>query len=140
MTPDNMIESNRMLGRNFFAAQDHNHGPLDPALVTPDYKAILGGNPAMDRTGHDGFGAGFYVGFPDIKHHIEDVIATPDTAVVRFVLRGTHTGSFFGIPATNKTVAVTGHIILRIRDGKVHTLQGVFDEAGMLRQLGVLPS
>lgn len=32
------------------------------------------------------------------------------------------------------------HVILRIRDGKVISLLGVFDEAGMLRRLGVLAS
>lgn len=60
--------------------------------------------------------------------------------MVRFVLRGTHTGSFFGIPATGKAVTVPAHAILKIRDNHVHTLLAVFDEAGMLRQLGVIPS
>lgn len=60
-------------------------------------------------------------------------------AVVRFVLHGTHTAPFFGIPATQKKVAVPAHVILRIRGGRVRELLGIFDEAGMLRQLGVLP-
>ena len=60
--------------------------------------------------------------------------------VVRFVLRGTNDGAFFGIPATKKAVVIAAHVILRVSDGKVKDLFGLFDEAGMLRQLGVLPS
>ena len=59
--------------------------------------------------------------------------------VVRFVLKGTHDGPFFGIPATNKKVSVAAHVILRVTDRKVTDLFGIFDEAGMLRQLGALP-
>src|SRR5688572_9750398 len=40
--------------------------------------------------GHQAFSKGFYAGFPDAAHHIETVIATQDSVVVRFVLRGTH--------------------------------------------------
>jgi hypothetical protein len=35
---------------------------------------------------------------------------------------------------------VAGHVLLRLREGKVGELLGIFDEAGMLRQLGVLPT
>lgn len=133
------IEQNRKLGRSFFAEQDRLHGAPSAALCADDYTARIGGNPPMPRAGHEGFGKAFFAGFPDMHHEIEDVIATADTAVVRFVLHGTHTGSFFGIPPTDKRVSVPAHVILRIRDGRVRELLGIFDEAGMLRQLGVLP-
>jgi len=35
-------------------------------------------------------------------------------------------------------VTVTANVLLHVSDGKVTKLAGVFDEAGMLRQLGVL--
>jgi predicted ester cyclase len=71
---------------------------------------------------------------------IEDVILEDDTLVVRFVLRGTHRGSFFGIPATQRPMVVPAHVILEVEGGKVKKLRGIFDEAGLLRQIGVLPS
>lgn len=93
----------------------------------------------MDRAGHGAFGRAFYAAFPDIRHDIEDVFATEDRVALRFVLRGTHSADFYGIPATRRRIEVAAHILLQVVDGQVVTLKGVFDEAGMLRQLGVLP-
>jgi predicted ester cyclase len=134
------IEGNRQLGRRFFAEQDRLRGGPAPELCAPSYVAHIGGNPPVDRAGHEGFAVAFFAGFPDMRHHIELVVADQDAVVVRFVLKGTHSGSFFGIPATGRRVEVAAHAILRVRDGRVSELWGIFDEAGLLRQLGVLPS
>jgi steroid delta-isomerase-like uncharacterized protein len=133
-------DTNRALGRKFFAEQDRLKGDLAPELCAPGYQARVGSAPTMDRTGHGGFGRAFYAAFPDLHHEIEQVIAEDDVAVVRFVLHGTHSAPFFGIPATNRRIAVPAHVILRIEDGRISNLLGVFDEAGLLRQLGVLPA
>jgi hypothetical protein len=134
------IAANAALGRRFFAEQDRLRGGPAEALCGPGYTARLGSLPSMDRAGHEGFAKGFYAGFPDVAHHIEDVIATPEGVVVRFLLKGTHQGSFFGIPATGRSIAIPAHVILRVSEGRVQQLFGVFDEAGLLRQIGVLPS
>ena len=57
---------------------------------------------------------------------------------MRFTLRGTHTAPFFGIPATGKAITVTANVLMHISSGVVVRLFGAFDEAGLLRQLGVL--
>jgi steroid delta-isomerase-like uncharacterized protein len=128
------------IGRRFFVEQDRQRGPLAADLIAPSYTATIGGNPPMDQAGHDGFGRGFFAAFPDLHHEIELVLADGDHVFVRFMLHGTHQAAFFGIPATNKRIAVAAHAVLEVRDGRVTRLRGVFDEAGMLRQLGVLPS
>jgi predicted ester cyclase len=104
------------------------------------YTATLGGNPPMPIAGHQGFAQAFYAGFPDIHHVIEQTIAAADAVVVRFVLHGTHTGSFFGIPPTGRAVTIAANVILHVQDGRVTKLLAVFDEAGLLRQMGVLPA
>jgi len=134
------LETNRELGRRFFVEQDRLRGPLAPELCAPSYTARIGSNPPMDRAGHDGFGRAFYAAFPDLHHEVERVIVDGDDVFVRFVLSGTQTGAFFGIPASKRKIAVAAHVILRAKDGKVTELQGVFDEAGLLRQIGVLPA
>ena len=133
------IEANRVLGRQFFEAQDRLRGGPDDALCAPGYQALLGGSPAVDRAGHEWFARAFYAGFSDLHHVIEDVIATGDRVVVRFVLHGTHDGSLFGIPPTGRRAAIAAHVILHVAAGRVTRLFGIFDEAGMLRQIGVLP-
>ncbi len=132
------IAANAQLGRAFFAAQDRLRGGPDASLCAPNYSAELGGNPPMPLEHHQGFALAFYTGFPDMHHEIVDVFATESAAAVRFVLHGTHTGALFGIPATGRAVRITTNVLLHIRDGRVERLQGVFDEAGMLRQIGVL--
>ena len=126
------------LGRRFFAEQDRLRGGPAPELCTAGYRAFLGGNPAMTREGHEGFAKAFYAAFPGMTHTIEDVFATDDRVAVRFSLHGAQSGSFFGLPPTNRQVTITANILMHIEEGKVATLWGVFDEAGLLRQLGVL--
>lgn len=132
------LAANRTLGRRFFEEQDRRRGGPAPALCAPDYVALIGGNPAMPLAGHEAFAKAFYNAFGDIHHVIEEVFATEDRVAVRFVLHGTHTGSFFGLPATNRRVTIAANIQMHVADGKVTKLLGIFDEAGLLRQLGVL--
>jgi len=134
MTPSNLAA----LGRSFFAAQDRLRGGPDPALCTTGYQAVLGGHPPMPLAGHQAFATAFYAGFPDIVHTVDEVFATADRIAVRFTLRGTHTGNFFGVPATGKPVIVTANILMHVEGGKVATLFGVFDEVGLLRQIGAI--
>ena len=70
---------------------------------------------------------------------MEDVFAADDRVAVRFVLTGTHTGSFMGIAPSGRSVSVVTNVLMRVVDGKVADLRGIFDEAGLLRQIGVLP-
>lgn len=133
------IEANRALGRHFFMEQDRVRGGPPEAICAPGYQAFLGGNPPVDRAGHDYFAKAFYGAFDGIAHSIEEVFATEDRIAVRFVLRSTHTGNFFGIPATHRPVTCAANVLMHVADGKVTKLMGMFDEAGMLRQMGVLP-
>jgi steroid delta-isomerase-like uncharacterized protein len=132
-------ETAAAIGRRFFAEQDRLHGGPAPELCAAGYVAVIGGNPPMDRDGHERFAKGFYAAFPDITHTIDEAFAEDGRVAVRFTLNGTHTGSFFGMPPTGKTVRVSANIVMFISEGKVTKLLGVFDEAGLLRQLGVLP-
>lgn len=94
----------------------------------------------MDMAGHSGFAVMFYQGFPDLYHTIDDVIGEGDKALVRFTLRGTQTGDFLGIPATNKPIEVSAIAILDFVDGRVARLKAQFDQLGMLQQSGVIPA
>ncbi|HYV99437.1 MAG TPA: ester cyclase [Gemmatimonadaceae bacterium] len=136
-TATTLAESNCALGRRFFAEQDRLRGGPAPELCAPGYEATIGGM-TTDRAGHEGFATGFYAAFPTVRHRIEEVFATDDRVAVRFTLAAPHQGSFFGIPATNCDVSISANVILDVADGKVTRLRALFDEAGLLRQIGVL--
>lgn len=139
-TVTDTIAANLDLGRRFFQEQDRLRGGPAEALCASEYRARLGGNPPMPREAHEGFAKAFYAAFPDMHHEIEEVFASEDRVLVRFVLHGTNDGPFFGMPATGRRVTIPAHVILHVSAGRVTTLLGIFDEAGLLRQLGVLPS
>ncbi len=77
--------------------------------------------------------------FPDLTITIDDVITEGDKAVVRWTARGVHTGDYHGIPATNRQIEITGVNIGRYEQGKIVEDWSRGDDAGLLRQLGVLP-
>jgi hypothetical protein len=128
------------LGRRFFASQDRLRGGPDPALCTPEYTAHLAGYPPLSREGHDLFARAFYGAFPDLHHTVEDAVADGDRVAVRFTLHGTHTGDFAGIPATRRPIAVSAMVVMRMSGGQVTELYGVFDQLGLMQQLGALPA
>ena len=128
--------ANCALARRFFAEQDRLRGGPAEELCAEQYEAYLGGNPPIDRAGHEAFAQAFYAAFEGIYHTIEDVFAADDRVAVRFVLNGVHTASFFGMPASGRQVRIPANVILHVANGKVTKLFGIFDEAGMLRQIG----
>ena len=127
----------RRVGRQFFAEQDRLRGGPADDLCAADYQAQIGASGPMPLAGHQQFALMFYAAFPDLHHTIEDVIAEDRKAAVHFVLDGTHTGDFMGIPATGRSIHVNAIAILTIGDGRVTQLRAVFDQAAMLQQLGV---
>lgn len=131
-------QQNKENARRFFLAQDRQKGPLDLELIASDYRATIGSNPTMDIAAHSSFGVMFYQGFPDIYHTIDDVLGEGNRVVVRFTLRGNHTGNFMGIPATGKSIEVSAIALLSFQEGKVAELKAVFDQVGLMQQLGVM--
>ncbi len=77
--------------------------------------------------------------FPDVHFTIDEQIAEGDKVVTRWTGHGTHKGELLGIPATGKSATVTGIAVDRIVNGKIVESWGIFDQFGMMQQLGVIP-
>jgi steroid delta-isomerase-like uncharacterized protein len=81
----------------------------------------------------------FRAAFPDIHFTVNELIAEGDKVVVRVTFRGTHRGEYMGIPATGKSVQVSGVEMARLANGLiVEEVWHFMDEVGLLQQLGVL--
>ncbi len=135
-----MSEENKAIARRFLEGQDQRKGPPPAELCTPSYKAHIVGFPSMDLEGHIELAKGFYAAFPDLNHTIEDAVAEGDKTVIRFTLRGTHQGELMGVAPTNKEVEIAGIAIFRVVDSKIVELRELFDQMGMMQQLGVMPA
>lgn len=77
--------------------------------------------------------------FPDMQISLEEVISQGDRAVVRYRLKGTHTGEFMGMRASNQKVDIVGIDIVRIQNGQLVEHWGLVDTLALMRQLGMLP-
>ncbi len=62
-----------------------------------------------------------------------------DDASARWTLRGTHTGSFVGLPPTGRPVEVPGILMLRFAGDRIIEGWSGFDALDLMQQLGVLP-
>jgi predicted ester cyclase len=109
-----------------FSADVVLHSPLQP-------EPIVGRAAVKEIVGR------ILAGFSDFDVTVEDVITQGDTSMVRYTMRGTHDGDYFGIPATLSRVEVSEQELVRLEDGKVREVWLVFDVARLLGQLGMLP-
>jgi steroid delta-isomerase-like uncharacterized protein len=102
----------------------HVPGRSEPLRGPPGYLAIIG----MMRAG-----------FPDIQWTLEELIAEGDKVAARFTMRGTHNGTFFGVPPSGKKIEVKAMNFYRIADEKIVEEHGQPDLLGLLQQIGAAP-
>jgi uncharacterized protein len=83
--------------------------------------------------------ANFLTGFSNIQFTIKDIFGQGDKLVKYWNFKGTHTGNFFGIPATGKTVSLDGTTLVRMSNGKIAEERDFFDNMDFMTQLGLIP-
>jgi len=85
------------------------------------------------------FYSNFLTGFSNIKFTMVDVFGQGEKLVKQWNFKGTHTGNFFGIPATGKAVDLDGSTIVKMREGKIAEEQDFYDNMDFMQQLGLVP-
>ena len=78
--------------------------------------------------------------FPDLKVHLDKILADGELVAVRFIAEGTNTGAGNGLPATGKRIRIACMTVFRIVDGKIVEEWPIFDQLDFLRQLGLMPA
>jgi steroid delta-isomerase-like uncharacterized protein len=78
--------------------------------------------------------------FPDGRYSIDRVVAEGDVVVVHFTGRGTNTGPWHGLPATGKSLEITGIGIYRVIEGKIVEEWVEYNMLSILKQLGLAPA
>ncbi len=82
----------------------------------------------------------FLNAFADLTLNVEQIVGDGEWVAGRVFARGTHTAPLGEIPATGKQVEVAQHDLARVVDGQIVECFNVFDQFGMLQQLGALPA
>lgn len=137
------VEDNAATYRRWFD-EGCSQGNVDLAdeLYSPDYVShSLGPDLPPTREGLKTFIRALREGLPDLQCPMEEVVAEGDRVAGRFSLRGTHSGTLFGIPPTGKQVVVGVMVIARFNEaGKWVEDWSARDQLGMLQRLGVIPA
>ena len=119
------------------AINDGNVAVLDTAYA-PD--VVLHTVPEIEGAANaKAFYANYVTGFSDREFIIKETFAQGNKLTKYWEFKGTHTGSFFGIPATGKKIDVIGCTIATIVNGKITEERDFFDNLEFLRQLGLMP-
>jgi steroid delta-isomerase-like uncharacterized protein len=130
-------EENKAVMREFLEASASDNVARIRELLAPDFIAHL----AVGPVGPDAFVEHNSVtgdAFSEKVFSIKDQIAEGDRVAARTVWQGTHSAELRGIPPTGKRIAVSAFIVDRIRDGKIVEHWSLFDQMGMMQQLGVV--
>ncbi len=77
--------------------------------------------------------------FPDLHFTVEEIVAQDNCVAFAWTAQGTQRGPFMNIPATGRPVAMRGMSLLTLEDGKIKQGLHVWDVAGLLRAIGLLP-
>jgi predicted ester cyclase len=119
------------------------HGNLEviDEVVSPDYVENVPLPPGSPTgiAGLKGFITGLRSAFPDLHYEILKTVSQGDTHVLYTKTSGTMKGDFQGMPASGKRAAWDEVHIARVAEGKLAEHSAVYDQLGMLQQLGFVP-
>lgn len=103
--------------------KDHDRHPLAPKFLS-------------DKDAHLGFFDELKGGFSDFTHTLNLVEETHSGRwLVYWSFKGTHSGMFYGMPASNKVAGCNGIDIYTLSDGKFSEQRHAEDVAGLMAQV-----
>ena len=113
-------QGNAAVARRFYQVLNTGDLSLLKGTLAPSWAAHPL-NPGQGP-GRDGFGPvvqAFRTSFPDLHFTIEDLIVAREKVVVRSTARGTHQGTFLGVPPTGRRVEFRATDIHRFANGLI---------------------
>ena len=83
--------------------------------------------------------ATYLTAFPDLQFTNESTIIESNRAVMIWIADGTHLGRLMNIPPSGHKFQVRGVTVLTLENNKVTHALYIWDVAGLLRNIGLLP-
>ena len=110
-------------------------------FYAPDYvvEDITAGRVREGWEGLKQWTGSVFAAFPNLHYTLVDNVETENKIVLHWLAKGNHQGPLMRIPATGKNVFIHGMSILTLEKGKIKHGQVMWDLAGVLRQIGLLP-
>ena len=135
-------EANKLVMERFTEFINTASEKLAQELISPDAVFHVPGRsqPMRGPAGYLSIIGMMRAGFPDIQWTLEEMVAEGDKVAARFTMRGTHRGTFSGVPPTGKSIRVQAMNIYRLSDGQFVEERGQPDMLVLLQQIGAIPS
>lgn len=137
----NLIERNKQVMKKFETMINTADEALAEELVASDAPFFTPASPEPLYGGKGYLSVVHWMrqGFSDVQWHITDMIADENKVAVKWVLTGTHDGTFMNLPATNKKISVcVMNFYYLNKDGKVTNDIAAEGMIGILRGIGAL--
>jgi len=78
---------------------------------------------------------------PDFRYEVADMISEGDRVAVHWRASGTFSGEpLQGIRSNGARLSTSGVDVLRVENGLIRRLDSYWDDAGVARQIGILPA
>lgn len=135
MTP----EQNKEIVRLFIEDVVNGEHPERTAdYISQDFMLVFPGTSPRQAKDLPNFLSQMRATFPDYHIEVHELIAEGETVVAITTQSGTNKGPYRGMPPTGKSYEVTGHVLYRLRDGKITVSRPAFDRLSMLEQIGLI--
>jgi predicted ester cyclase len=111
--------------------------------LAEDYTANLPGvSTPLNKTKTIGYHQRFVTALPNIHFEVLHVLAEGDYILIHWMASGTHderlaTVTGQTIPPTQRSVRVSGALLIEVRDGKIVRDWSYWDQLSLLAQLGI---
>jgi len=83
--------------------------------------------------------ASYLAAFPDLYFTIDETVIQGDRVVQVWRAQATHRGPLLNIPASGRRISVRGASLLTFRSDQLVRAVYIWDVAGLLREIGLLP-
>lgn len=124
-----------------FEALNAHDADLAAQHIDPSYRGVDATRSAL-TVGRDDARAEIHAGltaFPDAVFAIEECVAQSPYAFTFWTMEATHEGSFLNLPTTHRPVSVSGTGLFTVRDEQIVRAVHLWDLAGLMRSVGLLP-
>jgi steroid delta-isomerase-like uncharacterized protein len=127
----------KLIEESWAAAWDRGDVDKLDELLAPDYRR-LGADESQDLTQFKASIVATRTAFPDLTTTIDDIVIEGDRAAIRWHSSGTHEHSLLGVPATKRTVEVSGATFARFAGDLIAEEFVTWDPRSLLSALGII--
>ena len=127
--------------RNLLAAWNDHDLERAVGFYAPEYQGLDVGQarPHRGPAGMRQMAIHYWQAFPDLHFIPEETIVEGERVALFWLAHGTHQGKFMNIPPTGRPIQVWGVSWLTVAGGKITHALYIWDVAGLLRAIGLLP-